>query len=88
MARWKSWTGLWTGLDWTGLFFGGGRGRGIFFLEGGGGGVVLFFLQITFSTFPQQAIFFLFWGAGGRGVVLHRLYSTLLFVGFVLCLSF
>ena len=49
--------------------------------------------KITFLTFPQQAIFFLlffFWGGGvgGRRVVLHRLYSSLLFVGFVLCLSF
>ena len=69
-------------LDWT--FF-----RGviiiIFFLGGGG---VLFFLvckKIAFSTFRQQAIFF-HWGVGGgggRGVVLYRLYSPLLFVGFV-----
>ena len=31
---------------------------------------MLFFLvckKITFSTFPQQAIFFLFWGRGGEG---------------------
>ena len=52
--------------------------------------VVLFFLDcknIAFSTFPQQAIFFFTWG-GKRGVVYYRLHSSLLFVGFVLCLSF
>ena len=85
MARCKIWTGLWTGLD---CYF-----RAVIFLEGGGaGGAVLFFLvckKITFSTFPQQAIFFpLGGGGGGREVVLYRLYSSLLFVGFVLCLSF
>ena len=58
-------------------------------------GVVLFFLvykKITFSTFPQQAIFFPLGGRGGwgweRGIVLYRLYSSLLLVVFVLCLSF
>ena len=69
-------------MDWTGFF------RGYFFFEGGR--VVLFFLvckKIAFSTFPQQPIFFPL-GRGGRGVVLYRLYSSLLFVGFVLCLSF
>ena len=62
---------------------------------GGRGGVVLFFLvskKITFSTFPQQAIFFPLGAGGGggweRGLVLYRLNSSLLFVGFVLCLSF
>ena len=86
VARWKIRTGLWTGLDW---FF---RGVIFFFRVGG---VVLFFLvckNITFSTFPQQAIFFPFpfEGEGGweRGLVLYRLYSSLLFVGFVLCVSF
>ena len=62
-ARWKTRTGVWTGLDWTGFF------RGVIFFEGGGGGVVLFFLiskKITFSTFPQQAIFFPL-GRGGVG---------------------
>ena len=59
--------------------------------------------KISFSTFPQQAIFFPFFGGGGggrrgggggggggggKGEVLYRLYSSLLFVGFVLCLSF
>ena len=43
------------------------------------------------STSPQQAIFFPLGGGGGgweRGVVLYRLlYSSLLFVGLVLCLS-
>ena len=69
-------------LDWT--FF----RRVIFFGGGGGGGVVLFFLvckKTSFSTFRQQAIFF-HWGVGGgggRGIVLYRLYSPLLFVGFV-----
>ena len=41
-------------------------------------------------AFPQQAILFSFWkgvGGGGGGVVLYRLYSSLLFFGFVLCLS-
>ena len=65
---------------------------------GGGGGLYYFFLvckKISFSTFPQQAIFFPFLGGGGgrgrgvgKGEVLYRLYSSLLFVGFVLCLSF
>ena len=54
--------------------------------------VVLFFLvckKITFSTFPQQAIFFPLGGRWEGGEVLYRLlYSSLLFVGFVLCLSF
>ena len=57
MARWKTWTGL--------FFF-----RGVIFLGGGGGGVVLFFLvckKITFSTFPQQAIFFPLGGGDGKG---------------------
>ena len=52
-------------------------------------GFVLFFLvckKIAFSAFPQQAIILL--GGGGKGVVLYRLYSSLFFVGFVLCLSF
>ena len=50
--------------------------------------------KISFSTFPQQAIFFPFFDGGGegegvgKGEVLYRLYSSLLFVGFVLCLSF
>ena len=72
----------WT-LDWTGLFFWGG----LFFFEGRGGYIIfLVCKKITFSTFPQQAIFF---PLGGGGVVLYRLlYSSLLFVGFVLCLSF
>ena len=42
------------------------------------GAVVLFFLvckKITFSTFPQQAIFFHL-GGGGRRVVLYRLYFS------------
>ena len=52
-------------------------------------GFVLFFLvckKIAFSAFPQQAIFFI--RGWGKGVVLYRLYSSLFFVGFVLCLSF
>ena len=67
-------------LDWTGPF------RGVIFFGRWWwwwGGVVLFFLvseKITFLTFPQQAIFFSF--GGERGVVLYRLYSSLLFVGF------
>ena len=80
-------SGLDSGLDWTGFL-----GGSFFFRVGG---VVLFFLvckNITFSTFPQQAIFFPFpfEGEGGweRGLVLYRLYSSLLFVGFVLCVSF
>ena len=40
------------------------------------------------STSPQQAIFFPLGGGVGKGVVLYRLlYSSLLFVGLVLCLS-
>ena len=53
------WTLDWTGLDW---FF---QGGGIFFRVGG---VVLFFLvckNITFLTFPQQAIFFPLGEGGG-----------------------
>ena len=53
------------------------------------GAVVLFFLvckKIAFSTFSQQAIFFHLGRGGGEGVVLYKLYSSLLFVG--LCLSF
>ena len=69
-------------------------------MVGGRGGLYYFFLvckKISFSTFPQQAIFFPFLGGGGggargrgvgKGEVLYRLYSSLLFVGFVLCLSF
>ena len=54
-------------------------------------GFVLFFLvckKIAFSAFPQQPIILLGGGWGGKGVVLFRLYSSLFFVGFVLCLSF
>ena len=74
----------WT-LDWTGLVFLGGF---YFFLRVGGGGALFFLVskKLTFSTFPQQAIFFPL--RGGGGVVLYRLYFSLLFVGFVLCLSF
>ena len=75
----------WTGLDSGVIFF---RVVGGW----GGGGLYYFFLvckKISFSTFPQQAIFFSFFGEGvGKGEVLYRLYSSLLFVGFVLCLSF
>ena len=75
-------------LDWTGLVFLGGN----CFLRVGGGGVVIFFLvckKITFSTFPQRAIFFPLGRRVGRGGGGSRfLYSSLLFVGFVLCLSF
>ena len=53
-------------LDWTVFFFFGGGG--FFFWRVEGGGVVLFFLQITFSTFPQQAIFFLFLGGEGGSI--------------------
>ena len=52
-------------------------------------GFVLFFLvckKIAFSAFPQQPIILL--GGAGKGVVLYRLYSSLFFFGFVLCLSF
>ena len=81
-------------LDWTGLST--GLDSGVIFFFRVGAGVVLFFSslqKITFSTFPQQAIFFPFfaggWGGGvGKGIVLYRLYSSLLFVGCVLCLSF
>ena len=38
-------------------------------------------------AFPQQAILFSFWKGLGGGIVLYRLYSSLLFSGFVLCLS-
>ena len=37
IVRWKTSTGLWTGLDWTGLFF----FRGFIFFEGRG--VILLF---------------------------------------------
>ena len=64
----------WT-LDWTGLVFLGG----------------LFFKKSRFQPFPNRLYFFLWVGGGERGereVVLYRLYSSLLLVGFVLCLSF
>ena len=41
---------------------------------------------MCFQPFPNRLNFFI--GEGGREVVLYRLYSSLLFVGFVLCLSF
>ena len=77
MARCKIWTGLWTGLDWT---------WGKFFLGGGGCIIVLVFKKYrVFNLSPTGYIFS--FGGGGRGgeggVVLYRLYSPLLFVGFV-----
>ena len=86
MARWKTRTGLWT-LDWTGFFFGGGGGN---FFEGGGGCIIFSSLKkITFQPFPNRLYFFLWLRVWERGVVLYMLlYSSLLLVGFVLCLSF
>ena len=73
----------WT-LDWTGLFFGGG----FIFFEGRGGYIIFLVCKKSrFQPFPNRLYFF-FWGGGGTEVVLYRLYSSLLFVGFVLCLSF
>ena len=57
----------------------------------GGGECIIFssLKKITFSTFPKQAIFFPLVEGMGKGVVLYMLlYSSLLLVGFVLCLSF
>ena len=71
-------------LDWT--FF----RRVIFFLGGEGGvegGLYYFSYSVKksrFQPFANRPYFFIGgWGGGGRGVVLYRLYSPLLFVGFV-----
>ena len=72
----------WT-MDWTGLVF----FRGVIFFRVGGGGCIISVLvckKSRFQPFPNGLYFFLW----GREVVLYRLYSSLLFVGFVLCLSF
>ena len=74
--------GLVSGLDWT--FY---EGNFFFFL---GGGALFFLVCKKNQPFPNRLYFFHLGGGGeGRkGVVLYRLYSSLLFVGFVLCLSF
>ena len=59
-----------------------------FFFFRGRGGVVLFFLVCVFNLFPTGYIFSFGAKGGGRRVVLYRLYSSLLFVGFFLFLSF
>ena len=65
-------------LDWT-VFF-----RGVFFL--GWGGCIK---KSRFQPFPNRLYFFLCGGGEvGKGVVLYRLYSSLLFVGFVLSVIF
>ena len=74
-------------LDWTGLVFLGGN---CFLRVGGwGGGVVIFFLvckKITFSTFPQRAIFFpLGRRGGGEGVVDFFTLLCCLLVLFYVC---
>ena len=53
----------------------------------GGGGVVL---KNHVSNLSPNRLYFFLCGGGevGKGVVLYRLYSSLLFVGFVLSVTF
>ena len=59
-----------------------------FFFFSGEGGRCIIFSSLRFQPFPNRLYFFIWGGGGGRRVVLYRLYSSLLFVGFVLFLSF
>ena len=82
-ARWKTRTGLWTGLDWTRLdwtgFF-----RGVMFFWRGGG-LYYFFLVCKKIAFPQQAIFFHL--GAGEGKDFTFLLVCVLVLDWSLCLT-